>query len=170
MLYDGSVAGMADPIVGKNNDADYLARADAICDLFNSQYWEIPDATIRRGMPVNRLMVTNEDALELARWLWSRFFDSDPPSSEALRERKPLAPQPESLEIDPADLPAELDAANVAFRAVTNGHGDPAATPRNRLIDYLEKNFPDFKPEQVQRIATVANPDKSTGRKKSAKE
>jgi hypothetical protein len=88
----------------------------------------------------------------------------------ALRERKPLAPQPESLEIDPADLPAELDAANVAFRAVTNGHGDPAATPRNRLIDYLEKNFPDFKPEQVQRIATVANPDKSTGRKKSAKE
>jgi hypothetical protein len=26
------------------------------------------------------------------------------------------------LEIDPADLPAELDAANVAFRALTNGY------------------------------------------------
>jgi hypothetical protein len=75
-----------------------------------------------------------------------------------------------AIEIDPADLPIELDAANLAFRAVMNGYGDPSKTPRNRLIDYIEENFPDFKSEQVQRIATVANPDKTTGRKRSSKE
>ena len=68
--------------------------------------------------------------------------------------------------IDPLDLPAELDAANMAFRAVNNGYGDTTTTPKNRLIDYLQKHYPAFKPEQVNRIATVANPDKSTGRKK----
>ena len=83
-------------------------------------------------------------------------------------------PIPESTiaesEVDPADLPNELHTANIAFRAVKNGHGDRTATPKNRLIDYLEKNFTDLKPEAVKRIATVANPDKSTGRKKSNKE
>ena len=68
--------------------------------------------------------------------------------------------------IDPADLPDELSAANIAFRAVTKGYGDPAATFRNRLIAYLENNFPGVNNEVVQRIATVANPDKAPGRKK----
>lgn len=71
-----------------------------------------------------------------------------------------------SNEIDPADLPDELSAANIAFRAVTNGYGDPMATFRNRLINYLEKDFPGLNGEAVQRIATVANPDKAPGRKK----
>jgi hypothetical protein len=75
-----------------------------------------------------------------------------------------------TADFDPSDSPPELDAANMAFRAVIKGYGDPAATPRNRLVEYLEKNYPDFKPEQVQRIATVANPDKTTGRKRSGKE
>ncbi|WNO03175.1 hypothetical protein [Rhodoferax mekongensis] len=69
-------------------------------------------------------------------------------------------------EIDPSDLPPELDAANLAYRAIANGFGDQSATPRNRLIQFLRTNFPDFKTEQIERIATVANPDKSTGRKK----
>jgi hypothetical protein len=73
-------------------------------------------------------------------------------------------------EIDPSDLPAELDAANMAYRAIVNGYGDQTATPRNRLKDYLEKHYPDFNSEQVQRIATVANPDKTTGRMKRSRE
>ena len=81
----------------------------------------------------------------------------------------PVVSEPDS-DIDPTELPPELDAANVAFRAITKGYGDPKATARNRLIDYLETAFPSFKPEQVQRIATVANPDKTTGRKKIGKE
>ena len=70
-------------------------------------------------------------------------------------------------DIDPADLPEELHAANIAFRAVTNGHGDPSATFRNRLIGYLETNFLGLSNDAVRRIATVANPDKTTGRPKS---
>jgi hypothetical protein len=73
-------------------------------------------------------------------------------------------------EIDPSDLPMELDAANVAFRAVFNGYGDKSATFRNRLIDYLEKTFIGLNSEAVQRIATVANPDKVRGRKKAGTE
>lgn len=67
--------------------------------------------------------------------------------------------------IDPSDLPDELHAANIAFRAVSNGHGDPSATFKNRLIAYLRENFEDLSAEAVARIATVANPDKSPGRK-----
>lgn len=70
-----------------------------------------------------------------------------------------------SLEPDPLDLPEELDAANMAFRAVTNNYGDQSETFKNRLIDYLRKTFPDFSNSAVERIATVANPDKSPGRK-----
>ena len=73
---------------------------------------------------------------------------------------------PELWNVDPADYPPELDAANIAFRAITTGEGDQSATHRNRLIAFLEKHYPHFKAEQIQRIATVANPDKSTGRKK----
>lgn len=71
--------------------------------------------------------------------------------------------------IDPSDLPEELSIANIAYRAVSNGYGDPAATFRNRLIAYLETEC-QLLPEAVQRISTVANPDKSTGRKKREKE
>ncbi|HPW29492.1 MAG TPA: hypothetical protein PLL01_08905 [Rhodoferax sp.] len=67
--------------------------------------------------------------------------------------------------IDPSDLPNELHAANIAFRAVTHGYGDNNETFKNRLRDYLEKHFIDLTPEAVNRIATVANPDKTTGRK-----
>ena len=69
--------------------------------------------------------------------------------------------------IDPADPSDELSAANIAFRAVTNGHGDPNATFRNRLIGYLETNFNDLSTDAVKRIATVANADKTHGRQKS---
>ena len=71
-------------------------------------------------------------------------------------------------DIDPLDLPDELDYANQAFRAVTNGYGDANATFKNKVADYLARTYPSLKPEAVQRIATVANPDRSPGRKKSS--
>ena len=76
-----------------------------------------------------------------------------------------VAPAPE---IDPEDLPYELDCANVAFRAVTNGYGDPAATFKNRLLGYLNEKHSALAPDAISRIATVANPDKSPGRPKRA--
>jgi hypothetical protein len=71
------------------------------------------------------------------------------------------------LEIDPSDYPNELDAANMAFRAIAKGYGDQTKTARNRLVDYLNERYPEFRQQQRERIATVANPDKTTGRKKS---
>ena len=68
--------------------------------------------------------------------------------------------------IDPSDLPPELDAANMAYRAVLNG-SDKTGTFKNRLMAYLKKNYPDLTEEAIKRIATVANPDKSTGRPKN---
>jgi hypothetical protein len=92
-----------------------------------------------------------------------------PDASSFHRDISTLQPVVE-LEIDPVDLPLELDSANMAFRAVTTGYGDPTATFRNRLIEYLKNTLPNLKREEVDRIATVANPDKSRGRKKRNKE
>ena len=104
---------------------------------------------------------------EIARWL-----DAIEMKSVYQFDRK-LSTKPDAdieTDIDPADLPDELHAANIAFRAVTNGYGDPLATFRNRLIGYLETNFPALSNDAVKRISTVANPDKTTGRKKSTTE
>jgi hypothetical protein len=70
---------------------------------------------------------------------------------------------------DPADYPDELYAANLAFRAVTNGYGGKSDTFKNRLVSYLESTHAHLSKEAVQRIATVANADKTTGRKKSSR-
>ncbi len=84
---------------------------------------------------------------------------------DSMQDSEP--PATDQSEIDPADFPVELQAANIAFRAVSNGFGDPAATFRNRLIEYLKATYPALTSEAVNRIATVANPDKDPGRKKS---
>ncbi len=68
--------------------------------------------------------------------------------------------------LDPGDYPDELFAAIDAYRAVMNGYGDQSATPRKRLIALLKERYPDLKSEARERVATVANPDKSPGRKK----
>ncbi len=114
--------------------------------------------------------------VEIHRWLKainakSQYsFSLSEQASEIASDDKTQKVEQVELEIDPSDLPLELDAANMAFRAITKGYGDKNSTPRNRLIDFLKNNYPDFKPEQVKRIATVANPDKTTGCKRSGKE
>jgi hypothetical protein len=65
---------------------------------------------------------------------------------------------------DPADLPDELDCALMALRAVRNGYGTES-TQRKRITEWLKAHRSDLKPDAIERIATVANPDKATGRK-----
>ena len=88
--------------------------------------------------------------------------------AEALARSAPTNEQESTL--DPADLPIELDAANMAYRAVLNGHGSETDSFKNRLIDYLKTRYPHFTNDAVLRIATVANPDKAPGRKKQNRE
>lgn len=76
----------------------------------------------------------------------------------------------EESEFDPSDLPEELFIANIAFRAVKNGYGNTLDTFRNRSIDYLKKTYPNLSSDAMSRISTVANPDKTRGRKKFDKE
>jgi hypothetical protein len=160
--------------INKSAFAGSNERADLSCDFGNSP-----------GRPDHSVyLISKEDAESFAQQLWSKLFNEKlehPFESLGLGDPMPEADvkapieieiikAAADLEIDPSDLPPELDAANLAFRAVTNGYGDPSATQRNRLVDYLEKHYPDFKRDQVQRIATVANPDKTTGRKTGGKE
>lgn len=70
--------------------------------------------------------------------------------------------------IEPEDLPWELDLALIAFQAVRNGYGDPKATYRNRLEAYLQQHYSSLKDSEIDRISTVANPDKERGRKRSS--
>ncbi len=105
---------------------------------------------------------------EMARWITV----TGQPSIyqfEAMRTSEQV-PVETSKDIDPQDLPFELDCAMQAFRAVLNGHGDKNATFRNRLKTYLKATFGSLTPEAIERIATVANPDKSRGRPKNAAE
>lgn len=74
------------------------------------------------------------------------------------------------IELDPSDLPEELDAANMAFRAVSNTKDKPTETFRKRIIAYLKENYPNLTDEAIKRISTLANSDKSPGRKKFSKE
>lgn len=84
--------------------------------------------------------------------------------AEAQLNSAPASEQQNTL--DPSDLPIELDAANMAYRAVLNGYGSEDDSFKQRLIDYLKTRHPNFTNDAVLRIATVANPDKTPGKKK----
>lgn len=113
--------------------------------------------------------LTKFEAQEFERYSIVRWLNQIGMKSVYQFERKQSTEHKEIIEsdIDPADMPDELFTANIAFRAVKNGYGDKTATFKNRLIDYLENNYPDLSNEAMLRIATVANPDKVRGRKKS---
>ena len=69
-----------------------------------------------------------------------------------------------AADADPSDLPDELDCALMALRAIRNGYGTET-TPRKRIVEWLAAHRPDLTDDARKRIATVANPDKATGRK-----
>ena len=100
----------------------------------------------------------------IAQWLTETGMASEYQFDQAIKSQQ----EPETF--DPSDLPDELHAANIAFRAVSNGHGDQTATFKNRLTAYLQENFKDLGAEAIARIATVANPDKARGRKSRSTE
>lgn len=189
MIYRGGTGWNAEPIL-EGGYYGYNKRTDISCDFVNSghagdskfdQYLILKEDAELIGNRIWRKFFGNES------WIDTPFFDeltcekaatveakcSDDASKNELASK--VTPDHAAIaesepDIDPLDLPPELDAANMAYRAVLNGFGNPAATFKNRLIDYLEKSFIDLIPEAVQRIATVANPDKTTGRKKRDKE
>jgi hypothetical protein len=142
----------------KDNDSYVLG---ALWMPFRSQWWKNPASltVIQAGWDgtPDSVAIRKTDA---ARLINPTLFD------HVVHE----FPDDVCRELDPQDRPEELDSANMAFQAVTNGFGDPSETFRIRLVDYLKKTFPKFTNDAVQRIATVANPSKSPGRKKNNKQ
>jgi hypothetical protein len=130
------------------------------------------DALAGKGAPLDDWTFDKEQSLfeaqvfsrrDIVTWL----SESGMKSAYPFELAHGLAPvDGDQVDIDPADFPEELQAANIAFRAVSNGFGDRAATFKNRLVAYLKKNYPALTSEAVTRISTVANPDKVRGRKK----
>lgn len=99
---------------------------------------------------------------------WMRIMDDvDIECHKLLRDAVLSQPNPTGSDVDPADWPEELFAAVTAFRAVSNGYGDPSDTVKNRLTAYLKECYSHLSQEAVNRISTVANPDKSRGRPKT---
>ena len=80
-----------------------------------------------------------------------------------LAEATAAAQQAQSVE--PEGLPDQLSIANIAFRAVTNGYGDEDDTFRNRIGAYLDEHHADIGAGCRERIMTVANQDRTPGRK-----
>ena len=185
MIYDGRGVGLADPLDGNSfsEKGGISKREDIVRQLFNSRCWERVDAEICTAgdrLSPHELSITIDVATVLARRLWTYFLPNkelderllqfkltDPSGPTRIDKKIALALDDVAVvETNPNDLPAELDAAMLGFRAVSNGFGDATATFRNRLIDYLHTTYPGFKSEQVQRIATIANPDRTPGRKR----
>jgi hypothetical protein len=153
-----------------------LIEAMAASPLSTEQQFEL----VKRGLEViNRTseycivdQLPEESLLVVRRNSLTDFISSvsdTPPTME----KRPDDPDNEGVagdNFDPADLPDELYMANLAFRAVTNGYGEQSDTFRNRIISYLKLTYPNLKNDPLQRIATVGNPDKSTGRKRRSPE
>lgn len=69
------------------------------------------------------------------------------------------------FDADREDYPYELDIAIIAWRAVAmHGQGE-GNTPKQRLEDWIKRNYKNLSSEQIGRIATVCNWDKGRGRK-----
>lgn len=78
MLYPGGGHGLAEPILGDPRHCGYNERGDIICELYNSEFWNKPDATILARpygrIDVERLLVLKDDGVEVARRLWQFFY------------------------------------------------------------------------------------------------
>jgi hypothetical protein len=146
------------------NDILPSVELDRLADAAVSQVDEITFEEWRSDKRQTRFENQVFDRRVIAKWLKATGLPSVYQFERSGSGTEPLKTAAAETDLDPSDLPPELDAAMLAFRAVTNGYGK-AATFRNKLIEYLEEHYPSFGPEAVTRIATVANPDKTTGRK-----
>ena len=127
----------------------------------------VPRITKRMQDDVGKGLLTVVDGVisrdEIARWLVVFKLDSDYRFSSSYGIDDQFIEG--TAKKQGIDAP-ELELANWAYQTVKSGYGDQSKTFKNRVIDLLKEKRPTMKSQQVERIAIVANPDKSTGRKK----
>jgi hypothetical protein len=66
--------------------------------------------------------------------------------------------------VDDPRWPAELDIAILAWQAACHKHG-LSDRPRDFIEQWVAEQYPDLPPEALKRVSTIANWNKSTGRK-----
>lgn len=81
MLYPRMSSGLAEPINSQyrpDKVTGYNWRMDIICEIYNSGFWNNPDATILARpygrIDVHDLLVLKDDGVEIARRLWRLFY------------------------------------------------------------------------------------------------
>lgn len=104
-------------------------------------------------------------------WFDSMGFDyplpDEFPSGLPLLEEKPKITAREYF--DRSDFPPELKVAFLAWVAIAiNNECPDKGTPKQRLEYWIKNNHPDYAPNVVNRVATVANWMKEPGRTKKA--
>lgn len=135
---------------------------------FAPGYYDSKDFQPGFTLPKERAFVIRSNAI----LDFIKHVNEGPPIAEEIFDSSEIDTQlsTEESNFDPLDFPEELDAARIAFSVVKSGNGGTGTTFKNRLIDYVKKNYPNLSKGAVSRIATVANPDKKPGRKKFDKE
>ena len=101
---------------------------------------------------------------EVSRWL--KTFALTSKYEFLLGMKQDHTNQASDLDLDPSDLPLELDIANIVYRAVTNGQGK-GNTFKNKVLEYLDEHYPQLNAEARKRISIIVNTDKTVGRPKS---
>jgi hypothetical protein len=115
-----------------------------------------PDLSAFRSQKFSRI--------EMSRWLKTFALTS---KYEFLLGTQPDHPDQASiLDLDPVDLPEELDLANIVYRAVTKGYGK-SNTFKKKVLEYFDEHYPQLNAEARKRISILVNADKTAGRPKS---
>lgn len=79
MIYDASGYGLASPIGDDylGSVGGYNKRADVVCDLFNSRFWDASYIGNVGRLDAKNVCVSKTDGVVLARSLWKFFFPDD---------------------------------------------------------------------------------------------
>ena len=176
MLYPGGGYGLAEPMIGDPKWCGYNERVEIVCELYNSELWNKPGATILARpygrIDVEDLLVLKDDGVEMARRLWQFFYPNQEKTidesviAEGVGTKRSVEKSAIRL-IDDAEregnqVPEELDIALIAWRAACNGVKQ-GEKPGAFIRDWLAKNYPALSDEARKRIAIVANWDKTPG-------
>lgn len=87
MLYHGMGYGLAEPFDGDNFDdhSGINERTAIISEIFNSRFWEKPDASIysrRERSSIEHHLISKSDSIRLARRIWDTIFTFDNDGAE----------------------------------------------------------------------------------------
>lgn len=168
MIYEGGGVGLAAPISDTLDDEYGIGRrADIVCDVFNSHFWN-PSNAFTGTRDIKDYLVLKEDGVAIAQRLWAFFFPDRPNDIDAaaLSGSKPKNDKADCADYLNPDHPRyapKLAAAVRAWQFVTEPNGKH---PKQALTKWLRDHAEEFglvddkgKPNEtgIDEVAKVAN-------------